>query len=259
MSDHEAESHEVEEAARGRHELGAGPGLGSGRPLPLNSKRLTGVLLKQLARGLEIPATSSGDELCTLIEGKLGDMGHDPRNTQAVLHEAETGVNISLQDADGVFLTVKPIIVDLGKPDDPPEETIGEGGTESEDEGVEELKAALREAQEQQAAKEIEIARLQEQLEKEKEKYRKLWSLHCTQLTEFDNTILDKDKEIGQLKARLHRAEGVRELLLQVHLQRGRPRAAYLHLLHIEEGEPLMWRCSAERIVRTPLRTGYLL
>ena len=46
-------------------------------------------------------------------------MGHDPRNTQAVLHEVETGVNISLQDADGVFLTVKPIVVDLGKPDDP--------------------------------------------------------------------------------------------------------------------------------------------
>ena len=63
-----------EEAARTRHEVGVG--LGSERPLPLNSKRLTGVLLKQLARGLEIPSTSSGDELRTLIEGKLGDLGH---------------------------------------------------------------------------------------------------------------------------------------------------------------------------------------
>ena len=95
------------------------------------------------------------------------------------------------------------MVVDLGKPDDPPGEIVGEGGTES-DEGVEELKAALREAQKQQAAKEIEIARL---LEKEKERYRKLWSLNCAQLTEFDNAMLDKDKEIGQLKARLHRAE----------------------------------------------------
>ena len=69
------------------------------------------------------------------------------------------------------------------------------------------MKAALREAQEQQAAKEIEIARLQEQLEKEKEKYRRLWSLNCAQLTEFDNAILDKDEEIGHLKARLHCAE----------------------------------------------------
>ena len=78
MSDHEADGHKVEEAARGRHELGAG--LGSGRPLPLNSKRLTGVLLKQLARGLDIPATSSGDELHTLIEGELGIRrhGHGP-------------------------------------------------------------------------------------------------------------------------------------------------------------------------------------
>ena len=82
-----------------------GAGLGSGRPLPLNSKR---VLLKWLARGLNIPVTSG--------------------------------------------------------------ETVGEGGTENDAEGIDELKAALREAQEQQAAKDVEIARLQEQLEKEKKR-----------------------------------------------------------------------------------------
>ena len=52
-------------------------------------------------------------------------MGHGPRNMQAVLHEAETGVNINLQDADGVFLMVKPIVVDLGKPDDPLKKLLG--------------------------------------------------------------------------------------------------------------------------------------
>ena len=54
--------HEVEEgAARARHDdVGLGLAPGSGRPLPLNSKKLTGILLKQLARGLEIPTGSSG-------------------------------------------------------------------------------------------------------------------------------------------------------------------------------------------------------
>ena len=60
--DHEVEVEvRPEEAARARHDVGVG--LGSGRPLPLNSKRLTRVLLKQLARGLEIPSSSSGNEL----------------------------------------------------------------------------------------------------------------------------------------------------------------------------------------------------
>ena len=198
--DHEVEVEvEPEEASHVRHDVVAD--LGSGRPLPLNSKRLTGVLLKQLARGLEIPTGSSGDELRQLIEGKLGDLGHDPRNTQAVLQEAETGVNISLQDADGIVLTVSPIVADLGKGDSPGETGNGDGaGTEE----VEELREALREAKEQQAAKDVEIAKLQEQLEREKERYKKLWSLNCAQLAEFDSAVSAKEEEIERLKSRLH-------------------------------------------------------
>ena len=41
---------------------------------------------------------------------------------QYYIQEAETGVNISLQDADGAFSTVKPIVVDLRKRDDPPKD-----------------------------------------------------------------------------------------------------------------------------------------
>ena len=44
---------------------------------------------------------------------------HDPRNTQVLLQEAATGVDITLQDADGVFLRVKRIVTDLEKHDDP--------------------------------------------------------------------------------------------------------------------------------------------
>ena len=120
-SDHEVEEEGeghgcvVETAMTSRFAVG----LGTGRPLPLNSKKLTGALLKQLARGLDIPTGASGDELRQLIDGKLGDMGHDPRNTQALLQEAENGVSVSLQDVDGVFLTVEPLNVELPGPRDP--------------------------------------------------------------------------------------------------------------------------------------------
>ena len=77
---------EVEEGAGGE-ERGRGPEgmttsrhtVGAGRPLSLNSNKLTGALLKQLATGLEIPTGASGDELRQLIDRKLVDMGHDPR------------------------------------------------------------------------------------------------------------------------------------------------------------------------------------
>ena len=83
-SDHEVEVEvqvQPQEAARVHHDVGMC--LGSGRPLPLNSKRLTVVLMKQLVRGLKIPTTSSGDELQTLIKGKLAAL-HEAREQQAV-------------------------------------------------------------------------------------------------------------------------------------------------------------------------------
>ena len=148
---------------------------GAGRPYPLNSNKLTGVLLKQSARGLDIPTVSSGDELWQLIEGKLEELGHDPGNTQAVLEEVKAGVAISLQDVDGVFLTVEPEVVNLGGHDD---DSPG-GAVSGEETGeVSKLRPALHEARELQTAKELEIATLQEQLEKERERYRKLWSLN---------------------------------------------------------------------------------
>ena len=51
----------------------------TGRPLPLHSKRLTGAVLKQLAQGLEVPATASSAEIHQLIEGKLDEMDREAR------------------------------------------------------------------------------------------------------------------------------------------------------------------------------------
>jgi len=45
------------------------------------------------------------------------------------------------------------------------------------------------------------------ELEAAKLRYRKLWSLNCTQLAEFDGALSAKDKEVEQLKARLTRSK----------------------------------------------------
>ena len=51
----------------------------SNRPLPLNSKRITTRLLKQLAQE---PTTATLNEIRTLIDGKVMELGHEPRNTE---------------------------------------------------------------------------------------------------------------------------------------------------------------------------------
>ena len=108
------------ETGGGDHAAGHVPS--ASRPLPLNSKKITVAMLKQLARGLEVPTTSGGDELRQLVEGKLGDMGHEPRNTQLSVVTRENGVTLTLQDADGIFLTVDPLPVEVRTEADPEEE-----------------------------------------------------------------------------------------------------------------------------------------
>ena len=115
------------------------------RPLPFNSK-ITGAMMKQLARGLEIPATGGGAELRLLVEGKLVELGREPRNIQLSVVTRENGVTLSLQDADGVFLTVDPIPVELRTESDHEEGGDGDEVTEDEMTELREALAASREA-----------------------------------------------------------------------------------------------------------------
>ena len=50
--------------------------------LPLNSRKLTIPLLKQLSRGLGLPTTASLEGTRQLIEGKLKEMGREPKRMQ---------------------------------------------------------------------------------------------------------------------------------------------------------------------------------
>ena len=106
------------------------------------------------------------------MKGNLGDIGHESNEYPS---GAARNWNWSEYHAGGVFLKVKPVVVDLGKYDPPGKAVDGDDTKE-----IDKLRAALYEAQEQHAARDMEIARLQEELEKEEIK---LWGLNCTQLT----------------------------------------------------------------------------
>ena len=166
MSEHEAE----------RGGAGSSRAPFQGWPLPLNSKRLTGVLLKQLAVGLEVPSAASGDEVRQLIEGKLGEMGREPRNAHVVLQDTLQGTRIGLQDSEGMFLDLVPerSSEDPSHREQSEEET--EGGGEEE---LESLRRILKETSEQRDALQAEVSTLHDALAGEKRRARDMWKMNC--------------------------------------------------------------------------------
>ena len=79
-----------------------------GQPLLLNLKKVTGSLLKELARWFAVPDTDSFDELWQSIKEKLSEMGCEPRTMQVCLQGTTCGTRITLQDAEGIFLDLEP-------------------------------------------------------------------------------------------------------------------------------------------------------
>ena len=58
-----------------------------GRPLPLNSRRLTANIVNQIAKALELPHSASLDDMKQMVEGMLTERGEEPRNVQVALME----------------------------------------------------------------------------------------------------------------------------------------------------------------------------
>lgn len=58
-----------------------------GKPLPLNSRRVTAPVLRQIAGALQLPDASSLDEVRQMIDGKLVEMGRKPKSTQVVIRD----------------------------------------------------------------------------------------------------------------------------------------------------------------------------
>ena len=81
-----------------------------GKRVPLNSRRLTAVHLRQLAEALGLPAVGSTDEIRQVIEGKLQSSGYEVANVQVILEESSLiHTKISLEGEDGQILETNPL------------------------------------------------------------------------------------------------------------------------------------------------------
>ena len=107
-------------------------------------------------------------ELCQLVEGQVGDLGHEPRHTQVVLTEVEHGVQVCLRDADGTFLMVEPLL-GAAEPREDSQDTQETTGQNEEAVDAVTLREALRGAEETQAALQVEVNNLKQQLTQERE------------------------------------------------------------------------------------------
>ena len=72
--------------------------------VPLNSKRFMASSLRCIAHALDVPSTLPSDEIRTLVDGKLIELGNEPRNTQVWLKRDGA---IELVSADGMFLQIE--------------------------------------------------------------------------------------------------------------------------------------------------------
>ena len=167
--------------------------------LPLNSRRLTVRVLRQLARELGLPGSASASDVRPLIEGALNDLNREPRNVQVLLLEAEAGITVSLQDEDGVFLTAGPREAE-SRPETPDPEIESHSGEETLTAEVQSLRLALQTATAEESTLRAQVSALTAQLENEKKRTKDLWRLNCAQLAEFDSTLARKDDEMEALR-----------------------------------------------------------
>ena len=164
--------------------------------LPFNSKRLKATNLKRIAQALELPTSSSVDEVRTLVDGRLTELGREPRNTQ--VHVQKSGV-IELVDAEGVFLQIEEDLPPL-----PLTSEESESDSPEDEADLQALKKALFDVEANRDALQEEVTRLTAEVEKLSKQCKELWNLNCSQMAEFDEILSAKDEEI----ATLHQSAG---------------------------------------------------
>jgi cell division protein FtsB len=165
-----------------------------------------------------------------MIDGKLTEMGRDPRNIQVIVARDPRGrETLSLRDVGGVF-------VDVGTPEALDEGGTGGGGGDGDRLGEaerEEPETVSSERSSPQATEELddlraqntvltacntelrtqvsslneEVSRVREMLQKETERVSEMWRMNCAQVVGFDEAMTAKDSEIESLKARISELE----------------------------------------------------
>ena len=220
------------EDARDHHAATSRPAVDArtSKPYPLNSRRLTSPYLMCISRALGLPTNGAVEETRLMIEGRLTEMGREPRNVQVIVSVDTDGVEaVSLQDGSGMFVMAGCPLNEAsgsgagggasGGEEDRPE-TVS-GNRESEDERSEhddsslagelaetrahneELTARNEELSQDVSSLREEVSKLREQLGRETERAGEMWKANCAQVAAFDETITAKDVEIERLLARV--------------------------------------------------------
>ena len=108
--------------------------LPEGKVLPLNSKRLFAVYVRELAEELGLPTRTTTDEVRQLIEGDLTSKGREPKNVQIIVQEpaedsADGEVCLYLVDEAGVI--AKRVVSARKRPDSQSSNKESEGSNSS--------------------------------------------------------------------------------------------------------------------------------
>ena len=153
--------------------------LRGARPLPLNSRKITTAMWRQIANALEVPGPTAAGEVRLMVEGKFRDMGKDPANVQVHVTEVERGNHLKLVDDEGEFLSV-----------DPPEPELPSGeNSESGDVAADGNNASILALEAERDALQLETDSLKEEVATLKLRVKELWKANCVQLSEFDEAI----------------------------------------------------------------------
>ena len=225
MAEHEEETDLTPEAPRER-------------TFALSSRRLKGAIISRIAAELGVPTGGSLEDRRQMVEDALTDAGREPRNVVVCVLKTDEGIAIRVEDESGVFMELPPFGSDPRRGDSPtdsgedcgedsggPEGAGGGGGPGTADhaeDGTEsgaevELQRAYTKITELQGGvsalgDEIENVKAQferqivgerEQLAKEKERYRGLWSKYCARCSRDDEVITSMEWEMEGLRKRL--------------------------------------------------------
>ena len=97
----------------GRADSAPGESPPRGRPLPLNSRWVTGPVLRSVAAKLGLPTSASGEDLRQMIDERLTEQGQEPRDILVTVAETEGPGRVLLHDSDGTFLDAELLTVEL--------------------------------------------------------------------------------------------------------------------------------------------------
>ena len=192
----------------------------------MNSRRLTSTYLKCIA-GAFGPTKAAAEETRVIVEGKLAEMGRDPRNVLVVVATDSSGrETLTLRDVSGVF-------VDAGSPREEADydstddehgdldpgsrvdrdESAPETPVHSDGDGIPdaeqlhslraqntELMATATDLRTEVSSLHEEVTKLRERLTKEIERVNEMWRMNCAQVSGFDEAITAKDAEIEELR-----------------------------------------------------------